>query len=395
MKFDFETRIRRFDTFSKRYDDCPRLCHGRREEFLILTAADMDFRSPPPILRALEEAAKFGIFGYSYADTPFFQPVAAWLNRRHGLTVKPEDLVSINGVISGVKMLIHACSKPGEGVIIQPPVYIPFRYGVQDCGRTVVESPLVRGADGRWTMDWDDLERRMAVSENRILLLCNPHNPVGRVWTREELGRVLEMARAHNVFVISDEIWMDMVFAPARHTSVMHFPAHAGHVALLTSAAKTFNLGGLVSGFALIPDPAVRERFQGIYRQHQNPDLHNYFSLKLMYEGYRAAESEQWLEALLAQVQANHRMLDELFAATNGKIRRTPSEGLYLAWLDLAGAGLKTRDDLCCVMERARVVGDSGSWYGPAYSPFMRLVTATPHDVMREAGERLVRALVK
>lgn len=391
MKYDFETPIRRFNTFSRRYDACA--CpHEQREDYLILTAADMDFRSPPAVLRALEEAAKFGVFGYSYATDEYFAPIAAWLNRRHGLAVDPAQMLCLNGVISGVKMLIHARSNPGDGVIIMPPVYTPFRWSVQETGRKLVEVPLAE-RDGRYEMDWEALERACAVSGNRVLLFCSPHNPVGRVWTREDVVRLLELCHRHGVFVISDEIWMDIVFPGQRHTSVLNFPEHRGNLAFLASAAKTFNLGGLVSGFAVIPDPKLLEDLRGIYRQHQNLELHNYFSLRLMYEAYRDPESEQWLNALLDEVRGTLAALDEVMrAGTDGRIRRTPAEGLYLAWLDFAGLGVTTREEMRALMHRAKVLGDPGYAYGPAYASRLRVVVASPRAQVLEAARRLLAA---
>ena len=359
-------------------------------DLLPLWVADMDFEAPEAVKEALVERARHGIFGYGAPAPRCDEALADWLGRRQGWRPDPEWLSFCPGVVPAVSLLIGLFTLPGEGVILQTPVYYPFYDCVRRNGRHIVENPL--GFDGkRYVMDFDDLERKAADPQTTALVLCSPHNPVGRVWTEEELRRLGEIAFRHGLFVIADEIHGDLVYAPNRQIPFASLgEAFAASSALCVAPSKTFNLAGLQYSTVIIADGTRRARF----RNHmfglglKRPNIFAQVAAEAAY-----LHGEAWLEDLLRYIEGNIAFLRSFLAERLPELRLIEPEGTYLAWVDCRELGLSAPELETLMLRDARVWLDEGHIFGPAGAGFERLVLACPRSVLEEALTRIERAV--
>ena len=253
MQYDFDTPIDRTHTWSIKHDFKKE--NGKADDILPLWVADMDFRSPDSVVEALKKAVDHGIFGYSRADESYFDAVAAWYQKRHHLTLQPEWMTCTPGIVFALSIAVRAFTQEGDAVLIQPPVYHPFSRAILRNKRTLVENPLVL-KDGHYEMDLEDLEQKVLDEHVKLMILCNPHNPVGRVWTREELTALADICLRHHVYVISDEIHGDFVGQGHEQTPYASISEEAClHSMMCTAPSKTFNLAGMATSHLFIPDP--------------------------------------------------------------------------------------------------------------------------------------------
>ena len=359
-------------------------------DLLPLWVADMDFEAPSAVREALVERARHGIFGYGAPAPRCDEALADWLGRRQGWRPDPDWFAFCPGVVPAVSFLIGLFTLPGEGVILQTPVYYPFYDCVSRNGRHIVENPLV--FDGRrYVMDFDDLERKAADSRTTALVLCSPHNPVGRVWTEEELGRLGEIALRHGLFVISDEIHGDLVYSPHRQ---IPFPslgeAFAASSALCVAPSKTFNLAGLQYSTVILPEARRRERF----RDHmlalglKRPNVFAQVAAEAAY-----LHGEAWLESLLQYIEGNISFLRTFLAERLPELHLIEPEGTYLAWIDCRELGLSVQELEALMLHNAKVWLDEGHIFGPAGAGFERLVLACPRSILEEALMRIEKAV--
>lgn len=386
--YDFDAVIDRRGTNSLKYDFAAE--RGRPADVLPLWVADMDFRAPPCVLEALQEAVAHGIFGYSETKEDYAEAVAGWFGRRFGWRPQAEWLVKTPGVVYALAMAVRALTEPGDCVLIQPPVYYPFYEVVRDNGRRLVTNELVY-ADGRYTIDFADFEQKLAGQKVKLFLLCSPHNPVGRVWTRDELARMGELCRRYGVYVVSDEIHCDFAFPEHPHTLFPDAcPGLADRTILCTAPSKSFNLAGLQVSNIFIPDAKLRARFTKEIARSGYSQLNalGLTACKAAYQG-----GEEWLDACRRYLRGNLDFLRGYLRAELPRLRLVEPEGTYFAWLDCSGLGLPQAELNRFVAEEAKLWLDAGHIFGHGAGQFQRMVLACPRTTLKRALRQLETAV--
>ena len=364
------------------------------DELIPLCVANMDFTCPPRIPEALRARVYHGIFGYSLEPPGYREAVTGFMKRRHDLDVDPGHLVSAEGVMPIVRAAVDAFTAPGEGVVVQPPVYFPFYAAVRDKGRRLVHNPLVADEGGRYHMNLGELEQQFR-NGAKLLLLCSPHNPVARVWTREELQALADLAASYNVRIVSDEIHCDIIMPGYTFTSLMHLSGPAVDSAVVSrSPSKTFNIPGIAESQAVCRDGETRHRLKAALSAAGH-SLTNPLGAAAAAAAY--SEGEAWLDELIAYLAANVSYLRDRLEADFAGVRMVPHEGTFVAWLDfgefLAERGVGDGE------LRRRLRHDAGVWlsdgpvFGPGGAGFQRLNIATSRAVLAQALDRMKEAL--
>lgn len=386
--FDFDTVIDRRNTDSLKYDFAVE--RGRPADVLPLWVADMDFRAPQCVLDALQASVSHGIFGYTDTKADYDEAVTGWFGRRFGWKPEAEWLVKTPGVVFALAMAIRALTEPGDGVLVQPPVYYPFYEVVRGNGRRLVENELVY-RDGRYSIDFADFEQKIAEQKVKLFLLCSPHNPVGRVWTPEELQRMGTVCEKYGVIVASDEIHCDFAFPEHPHTPFpAACPALAERTIVCTAPSKTFNLAGLQASNIFIPGRELRKRFKKEIERTGYSQLNalGLVACKAAYSG-----GEAWLDACRAYLRDNLRFLRAYLEANLPQIRLVEPEGTYFAWLDCSGLGLTRRALNDLMINQAKLWLDAGHIFGESAGQFQRVVLACPRATLEQALEQLRAAI--
>ncbi|NMB87503.1 MAG: putative C-S lyase [Chloroflexi bacterium] len=359
-------------------------------DVLPLWVADMDFQAPPAVIDALHRRVDAGIFGYPQEDPQLSQVVASRMAERYGWQIQPEDVLLAPGVVVGFNWVCHALAEPGEAVLIQPPVYPPFFGAPGNAGLVRQEAPLSIKPDGSYAIDFDAFERSIDAN-TRVFILCNPHNPVGRVFTPAELQRLAQICLDHNVWICSDEIHADLVFQGHPHTPIASLsPEIAHHTATLIAPSKTYNIPGLGCSFIIAQNPEIRNRL----RSHQQ-GLVGHVNL-LGQVGALAAyqHGDEWLAAMLAYLEANRDYLCTTVQQYMPEINMACPEGTYLAWLDCRQAGLAP-NPYEFFLKEAKVALNDGSQFGTQGDGFVRLNFGCPRATLTEALERMYTALAR
>lgn len=346
--------------------------------------ADMDFESPPCVLDALSKRVKHGIFGYSEPDAAYFSAVRGWFERRFGWDPEREWLTVTPGVVNAIYIAVRSLTESGDGVVIQQPVYYPFASAVKQTGRKLLVNELVYSG-GSYSIDFDDFEQK--IKEARLFILCNPHNPVGRVWTREELVRMGEICLCHGVAVIADEIHQDFIYHGHHHHVFAGLdPRFADIAVTCTSPSKTFNLAGLLHANIFIQNKTLRDKFTREYASCglSQPGIMGLSACKAAYE-----DGTQWLEELLTYLAGNMSLIREFLQTRVPKIKLVEPEGTYLAWLDCTELGCSSHELDELVTHKAKLWLDGGTMFGIGGNGFQRINAACPRSVLRTALERL------
>jgi len=388
MPDPFLTLLPRRDTDSLKWRLYP-------PDVLPLWVADMDFPSPEPVLEALRRRVEHGVLGYpESAMSPeagaegLREVLVARMAERYGWVIRAEELVFIPGVVTGFNLACHAVGEPGDGVLVQPPVYMPFLGAAQTAGKVRQDVPLVQVAGGAYEVDWEAFEAAIT-GRTRLFLLCSPHNPVGRVWRREELRRMADICLRHGVTLCSDEIHCDLLFEGRSHVPMASLdPEVARHTITLMAPSKTFNIAGLACSFAIIQDPALRRRY--LHARQGLVPMVNLLGMVAAEAAYR--DGQPWLDGLLRTLDGNRRLLAEAVPRDLPGLRMAPVEGTYLAWLDCREAGLEP-GPARFFLDRARVALNDGEAFGPGGEGFVRLNFGCPRSVLEEALQRMGRAL--
>lgn len=383
---DFDQIINRRNTRCLKYDFAAR--RGYPEDILPLWVADMDFKTSSYVEDTLSELVRHNIYGYSNTQPGdgFFEAVSGWMERHHGWKVDPLWHVKSPGVCFAIASAIRALTEPGDSVIIQQPVYYPFSSLIRHNGRKVVSSDLVRDAEGHYSMDYDDFEQKVIRHDVKLFILCNPHNPVGRVWTKEELQRIGRICAAHGVIVFSDEIHFDFVWEGEHNVFQEIDPAFREFTVTATSPSKTFNLAGLQQSNIFIPNISLKRRFtEEINRTgYDEPTIFGIAAAQAVYEN-----GDTWYESMKAYVEKNICFADEFVREHLPGVSMKKPEGTYLIWLDFSGTGMTMAELDDMIIQKAKLWLDSGSIFGKAGEGFQRINTACPQSILREALERL------
>ena len=381
--FNFDTVISRQGTGSLKWEK-----YGK--DVLPLWVADMDFASPEAVSRKMMERAGHPLYGYNTQDASLMESIVAWVKRRHGWEIEPEWIVPAPGVVTSVIVAMLALSKQGEGVIIQPPVYHPFFSIIRDNERETAENPLLF-ENGRYKIDFPHLEQMLADRNNKLLLLCSPHNPVGRVWTRDELTRVHQLCQRYEVDVLSDEIHCDVVYSGHKHTvfASLSTPVSESCITFM-SASKTFNLPGLNCSFMVIPCRRRRALIDGwLNRLHIRRN--NLFGVLATEAALR--NGDDWLGALLSYLEENADTLVDFVRTRLPGVKVTKPEGTYLAWLDFRGRFTSATELDDFLTQKAKVGLNRGIAFGRQGEGFARLNFAVPRSRLLEALTRIEKAM--
>lgn len=387
--YNFDKVIERRGTASVKWDQVETMFG--QADILPMWVADMDFEAPPAAIEAMKERAAHGIFGYTYRSPSYLEAVASWQERKHQWSFDQSWIVGCPGVVTALSILVELLTEPGDNVMIQVPVYHPFYRIISSHGRNIVANQLVLTESGRYELDLAEMERQIIEDKVKILILCHPHNPVGRVWTKEELTEIGNLCVKHGVFVLSDEIHGDIVYKGHKHIPFASLSdAIAKQTVACIAPSKTFNIAGLHSSLAIIADPELRERFN-FRLQTFAISMENCFAQVAVEACYR--QGEQWLEELLAYLQQNIDVMEQFVANQLPGVKMYRPEGTYLAWFDCReiSADPEVLKDL--MFNKARVAFNEGSMFGAEGAGFLRVNFGTPRSLLLEGLERFEKAL--
>lgn len=385
MKYDFDTIVDRYNTGSVKYDTAER--SGMPADVMPMWVADMDLRAPDEIVSRMRQLCDFGVYGYTMVTDSYFDAVRNWFSSRFDWEVERKWLVTTPGVVFALSAAVKAFTEPGEGVLIQRPVYYPFTEVVENNGRVVVNSSL-RYDKGSYAIDYEDLEAKLARDDVKLMLICSPHNPVGRVWTRDELSKVCRLCLKYNVKMVSDEIHADFVFANREHVPLASLSEQVReNCVVCTAPSKSFNLAGLQISNIFIPNRDMRHAFR---RELEKTGLFgvNMVGLCACQAAYESGG--EWLDQLKEYLEGNIQFLKSFVNEHMPRIKVVDTEGTYLVWMDLQELNLVDQKDF--IVNKAGLWLDTGSMFGDEGRGFERINVACPRTVLEEALNRLKRA---
>ncbi|WP_434636623.1 pyridoxal phosphate-dependent aminotransferase [Sulfurimonas sp. NW7] len=389
-KYSFDTASEREGSNAEKYVLREQLFGT--QDVLPVWVADMDIDTPQCVLDAVKKRLRHPVMGYEEVPESAFMAQIAWMKQEHNVTFALEDMFYSHSVVASMHTAIEAFTKEGEGVIVQTPVYPPFFHSVLQLNRKLVKNPLTCNKQGKYEFDIEDLKAK--IDENtKLLLLCSPHNPVGRVWKKEELEQILEVCLQHNIVVFADEIHADLVYAPYKHTPFAELGSRAKDITLTAiGVGKTFNMAGFAISTVAIPNKELREKFKKAYDK-----VHFAQGSSLSHVAFEAAykEAKEWLRALKIHLYENYSMLSALAKKYPHFIKVTPIEATYLAWIDCRGMGLKDKELRSFFIKEAKLGLNPGISFGREGSGFMRLNFALSSAKMAEVVQRLENALRK
>lgn len=389
MKYNFDEIIDRSGTSATKMESLPKGCP---DDALPLWVADMDFACAEPILKALHERIDKKIFGYTMYDTDeCLGAVLNWYKKRYGWEEQKENLFFCGGIVSAYAVLLNLLTKEGEGVVIQRPIYYPFTMKANSNGRQIVDSPLIY-ADGNYTIDFDDLDKKMAEPNNKVLVFCSPHNPAGRVWTEEEIRKVVDICKKYDKWIICDEIHCDLLRCGMTFHSILKVaPDYADRIAVCTAPSKTFNLAGMKTSNIVIHNKELQAAWKDLIGGKLSMNGAGTLGLTAMIAAYN--EGEEWLEQLKEYLDGNFAYIDAFLKEHLPKAHMVPSEGTYLAWIDFNGYVDGDAEKLEEIMQKkAKVALDEGYIFGDAGRGFERINIATPRSVVEDCMDRILKA---
>ncbi len=385
---NFDEIIERRNTCSIKYDFGKQ--RGMPEDVLPLWVADMDFRVPEKVLSAIQERTAHGIFGYTEVGEEYFEALKGWMEKKHNWSIERKWLIKTPGVVYAIAMAIQAFTEEGDAVMIQQPVYYPFRETIESNRRKMIDNTLYLGKDGKYHMDLEDFEKKAKAHNVKLFILCSPHNPVGRVWSREELEKLGEICIRRNILVVSDEIHQDFVFH-GRHTVFSSLSEELNNRTIIcTSPSKTFNLAGLQISNILIANPQIRHRFKAQIVASGYSQL-NTLGLTACEAAYRYGE--EWHTQLMEYLQGNIEFVRSFLSEKIPQIKLIEPEGTYLVWLDFRELGLTEKKKKELIVHKAGLWLDVGTMFGEPGAGFERINVACPREVLRQALERLEAAV--
>jgi cystathionine beta-lyase len=381
---NFDENINRHGTHSLKWDMMQSLYGVSADDGISMWVADMDFRPPQCVSDAVAKMQNYGVFGYYGDDADYLSVICWWMQNRHGWTVDPASIFTTHGLVNGTAMCIDTYTQPGDGVILFTPVYHVFAKVIKAAGREVVECPMINN-DGRYEMDFSAYDAQMTGAE-KLLILCSPHNPGGRVWAREELQGLADFARRHDLIIVSDEIHHDLIMPGHSHIPMALVDDRiTDRLVMLTATTKTFNIAGSHSGNVIIADEALRARFA--VRMSALGLSANSFGL-FMAEAAYSPEGAAWVDELVLYLDGNRQLFDAAINDIPG-LASMPLEATYLAWVDFKDTGMERAEFTRRVQEDARIAANHGPSFGSGGENFLRFNIATPRARVEEAVSRL------
>lgn len=387
MKYDFDTVHERRGTNCVKYENDRTVCDSA---LFPMWVADMDFQVLPEIREALKNRAEHGIFGYGHVSDAYRQAVAGWMQRRHHFEVKPEWIVVTAGVVTAIGQAVLTFTQPDDAILVLKPVYYPFDRQVLDNGRRLVVSEL-QLQDGHYEIDFEDLEKQLRDNDVKMIILSNPHNPVGRVFTRDELQKIGDLAKKYGVLVISDEIHMDFVYPGHEHVAFTEVdPSFKDFTIVATAASKTFNLAALATSNIIIPSDELREAYAATIKAHGS-GASNIFGWDATQAAYTYGDA--WVDELLEYLQGNIAYMKEYLAENIPEAKMIEPEGLYLVWVDFRGLGMDEKELEDFMLHKAHLYLDEGYIFGQGGEGFERFNLALPRCELKRALEQLGNAV--
>ena len=383
----FDKMIERRGTDCVKWDKMEALYGVSPEDGLSMWVADMDFQAAPCVLSALSDAVAHGVFGYVNFDASYHAAIEWWMAERHGWQIEPSWIFTTTGIVNAVGMCMDAFTQPGDGMIVFAPVYHAFGKVVRNAGRKLVELPLVNN-DSRYEFDFDAYDDMLDGSE-KMVILCSPHNPGGRVWTQAELQAVGEFCKRHDLLLISDEIHHDVVMPGHKHLPMpVADPSIVDRLLMLTAPSKTFNLAGFHTGNVIVQDPTLRARFaERMMALAVAPNALGQIALTAAY----SPEGANWVDQMVGYIDGNRKAFDEAVNAIPG-LRSMPLESTYLAWVDFSGTGMEHEEFTRRIEQDAKIAANHGTTFGLNGDSFLRFNLGTQRSRVVEAGARLAKA---
>lgn len=387
---DFDEIHDRSNTNSVKWDSLKNTY--QEEDLLPMWVADMDFLSPDFVREDLQAYLDSGVLGYAEAPESLYQAIIDWQKRQHQFTVKKEEILFSSGVVPSIALAVQAYTKTGDGILIHDPVYHPFAGTVLDNHRKLIRSRLIE-KDGHFEMDFADMEQQIQTKEIKMFILCNPHNPGGRVWSKAELIQVGKLCQKYGVLIISDEIHQDLIFPPYQFTTFQNAFDPEGEMSItLTAATKTFNLAGIKNSMIFIKNKQLRDQFSSQQKENHMHQI-NTFGFVGTESAYR--KGEDWLAELLRYLQKNITFVEDYLKENLPKVTAMHPEGTYLIWLDFSAYGLSDKELENLLVHKGKVVLNTGISFGPSGAGRMRLNIAAPLTTIQEGMERIKKALAE
>ena len=389
MKFNFNEKVDRSKNHAAKWEEMG--AKFGSNDLLPMWIADMDIKTAPEIVEAIKEKADQAIFGYVYRPASYYETAAAWCEKRFGYKIDPKTLIHSPGVVPSMNMLVKMLTKEDEKVLIQIPVYPPFAASVKTGKRTLVTNELIKDENGYYTIDFEDLEKKLSDEKVTLMILCNPHNPVGRVWKKEELQKIGDLCVKYNVRILADEIWRDLVLPGYSHTPIASLSREIENITITCfSPTKTFNIAGLQASFAVFPR---EEEWKAFDNELGEMDIkrNNPFSLV----GFEAAynHGEEWLSELLVHLEGNAQYVVDFVKERLPEIKTVKPEGTYLMWLDFNRLNITPEEITDMLIKDAKVAMNDGASFGANGKGFARMNIACPRYMVEDAMARIEKAV--
>lgn len=372
------TNSLKWDALDVRYGD---------PDLISMWVADMEIKSPKEIIEALKNRCEHGVFGYSYASDEYYSALISWLKENHNFNIEKDWIRFSQGVVTAIYCFINIFTKINDSVLILTPVYYPFHNAVKDNNRKLITSDLINN-NGYFTINYEDVEKKIIENDVKLFIQCSPHNPAGRVWKEDELRKMLEICKKHNVLVVSDEIHQDLVLKGNKHipAATVDNCKYADNIITVNAASKTFNLAGLTHSNIIISNPKIRENFDLEFKKINQTEV-NILGMLATQVGYE--KGKEWLENLIDLIQDNYDYLKSELNKNIPDIIVTPLEGTYLAFLDLRKI-ISVNEVKNFIQDKARLAIDFGEWFGDSFKGFIRLNLATDPEIVKKAVSNII-----
>jgi cysteine-S-conjugate beta-lyase len=390
MKYNFDEIVNRRGTYSVKWDGgelIKKMGLTKRydEETIPLFTADMDLPVPQPLIDALHKTVDHRIFGYSIFPDEYFEAVQHWFKKRHDWEFKKEEIIYSPGTVHALNIAVRSLTKPGDGIIIQRPVYPPFTSAIEANGRQVINNPLKSNNEGYYSIDFADFEAKAKEEKTKMFILCNPHNPTGRVFTIDELKKLSDICRENDVLIVADEIHGDLIRRNQTFIPIAKTVDNTDHIITFTAINKTFNVAGLHCTNVIITNPELRKTFSSVMGMH----LPSPFTVSALIAVYN--EGEEWLEQLKDYVDGTMDWVVKFLTEKMPKVKVRIPEGTYIMWMDFSGYGLSPEEVHDRIYNKANVLLEDGKMFGEEGLPYQRICIPSPRPLIREAFERIAR----